>query len=77
MYLFYSHIHNSQSSSAALPAHTERIQSSNEEMKEKTNNVTKGAGCIISQLQKINQQEGSQEGAVRIGEQGGEENWSL
>lgn len=46
-------------------------------MKEKTNNVTKGAGCIISQFQKINQQEGGQEGAVRIREQGEEENWSL
>lgn len=77
MYFFYSHIHSSQSSSSALPAHTEGIQSSNEEMEEKRNNVTKGAGCIISQLQKINQHEGGQEGAVRIREQGEEENWYL
>lgn len=33
---------------------------------------TKGAGCIISQLQKINQQEGGPEGAVRKREKGEE-----
>lgn len=37
---------------------------------------TKGAGCIISQLQKISQQEGGQ-GAVRMREKGEEGNWYL